>query len=292
MPPDIPSLCFGTVQLGQAYGVANPSRMLGEEDVQALLDAAGAGGVRRFDTARAYGAAEARLGAWRARTGTAPTIVTKFPPLDSAAAVAGLEASFEASLRALGVARVDGLLAHRAADLRLPGVADWLRGQVGAGAIGAFGASVSESAAIEDCISTEGLGLIQLPLNLADRRAAPLLPSLAAAGIRVHARSIFLQGALLMEPAALPAHLDTLRGPISGLAALASEAGMTPLALALGFALGELGVDSVVFGAYTLSQLAECLAAAGPLDPALRAAAADLFDGLPGEVVDPSRWPR
>lgn len=294
LPSGIPHLCFGTVQIGQAYGLANPARMLDDQDARAMLDAAWAGGVRRFDTARAYGEAEARLGAWRAENGTQPALFTKFPPLDGRAALARLADSLAASLQALGVARVDGLLAHRAADLRLPGVAAWLRDRVAAGAIGAFGASAYDPSDIEACAGIEGLGLIQAPFSLADRRVAPLLPALASAGIRLHARSAFLQGALLMDEAALPDHLTALHGPIGRLRRLGQGSGISPLALALGFVLGEPGVDSIVFGAYTLGQLAECLAAAraGPLDPALRAAAAALFDGLPDEAIDPSRWPR
>lgn len=295
----VPTLCFGTVQLGQAYGVANPPAMPSDVDAFALLDAAWTGGLRCFDTARAYGAAEARLGAWRAAARRTPEIVTKFPPLDTvdgdaAGPRALLDASLDASLQALGVERVSGLLAHRAADLRLPGVVERLRERVAAGAVGAFGAAVYGFEDIEACAAIDGLGLIQLPFSLADRRAAPLLTTLAGAGIRVHARSAFLQGALLMTAEALPPHLAALRGPVAQFHALAARAGRSPLSVALGYVLDEPGVDSVVFGAYTLDQLTECLAAAaaGPLDPRLRDAAAALFDDLPAEVVDPSRWPR
>ena len=41
------------------------------------------------------------------------------------------------------------------------------------------------------------LDIIQLPMNIADNRFIPYLPELHKRGIEVHARSVFLQGALL-----------------------------------------------------------------------------------------------
>ena len=292
--PGLPSLCLGTVQIGQPYGIANPGRMPSVDCARALLDAAWAGGIRRFDTARAYGDAEMRIGAWAAARGVEPAIVTKFPPLEGADGPALIEAALDASLAALGVARVEGLLAHRAADLRLPGVAQHLRDLVSQGRVGAFGASAYSGVELEEIVAIDGLGLVQLPFSVVDRRFATIVLRLAGAGIRVQARSVFLQGALLMEPDALPPHLTGLRPVVRGLRALARRAETTPLALALGYALGKRGLDSVVFGAYTRDQLAACLAASatGPLDAETLGALDDLADGLPPEVVDPSRWPR
>ena len=54
-----------------------------------------------------------------------------------------------------------------------------------------------------DAPDLDGLRLVQLPLNMADRRNLPLIDRLHLQGTEVHARSIFLQGLLLERGATI-----------------------------------------------------------------------------------------
>src|SRR5688500_9398140 len=76
-------LALGTAQLGMAYGVANRRGRLSARDVEAILDAAIALGVRCFDTAPVYGDAEQAIGEWRKRRAPSQEIEisTKLPRL-------------------------------------------------------------------------------------------------------------------------------------------------------------------------------------------------------------------
>jgi aryl-alcohol dehydrogenase-like predicted oxidoreductase len=71
------SFVLGTAQLGMPYGVANHCGLPSDADAAALLGAALMAGVRAFDTVRAYGASERRLGRALADAPEVTIITTK-----------------------------------------------------------------------------------------------------------------------------------------------------------------------------------------------------------------------
>ncbi len=282
-------LTLGTVQLGMAYGVANPPGMPDAAAARAVLDAAWNDGITCFDTARAYGEAEARIGHWLDGRPERPLIVTKFPPIDATAALDGHLAASRAALR---IESPDGWLAHRASDLARRSVADRLRALAKAGRIGGFGVSAYTPDDVRSALAVPGLALVQAPVSLFDRRLARagLIECCAEAEVVLFARSAFLQGALFLDPARLPAHLASLSRPLARLRAIAAAAGLTLAALAVGYVRALPGIASVVLGALDPDQLSESMAAA-PLDSGLAAELEVAVGDLPEAVLDPRRWP-
>jgi aryl-alcohol dehydrogenase-like predicted oxidoreductase len=285
-------LTFGTATLGMAYGRTNPANALSAEAASALLDAAWAAGITSFDTAHAYGDAEARLGAWEKTTGHRAALVGKAPALEGGI---GLEAALDESLAALGRARIDGYLLHRAADWSRPAARDALAAAKAAGRIGAAGLSLYDAEDGLSAIAAGGVDLLQVPLNALDQRAATsgLLEAAAAAGVAVMARSVFLQGLLLADPDRLEPALAALAPALRSLRAVAAEAGMPLPALLLRAVTGAPGVSTTIVGAYTPGQLAETAAGDGPpLDPAIAARLQKIAAAVPPSLLDPRRWPR
>ena len=64
------------------------------------------------------------------------------------------------------------------------------------GFVGKFGISIYTVEQMQKALHGNP-DIIQLPMNIADNRFIPYLPELHKRGIEVHARSVFLQGALL-----------------------------------------------------------------------------------------------
>lgn len=89
------------------------------------------------------------------------------------------------------------------------------------------------------------IDIVQIPLNIVDARFLPYLPLLRKRGIEIHVRSVFLQGALLMDNP--PVDVPTL-----------------DVATCLGYALNQ-DVDYIVVGVDTAEQLEE-LVGVKPLD--------------------------
>ncbi len=278
---EVPRLTLGTAQLGPAYGIANRQGRLDDSSADALLSAAWDAGLRWFDTARAYGESEGRIGAWCRASGQRPVVVTKI------AAGSLVADEIGESSKALGRAP-DFVLAHRSSDLAQMVFLDGLRRAVDDGHIRAFGASVYTPEEAFAALEIEDISLLQLPHNILDRRMAEsgLLAAAGARGVLVLARSIYLQGLLLMEPEALPGHLSGLREPLAAL----RDLGMDMRTLALAAALHEPGIGSCVIGVETPAQIAQH-ANLAPVDPAKIEAAIRIGKGLPDALIDPSRWP-
>lgn len=286
-------LGLGTVQLGMPYGLAG--RQVAAQAARAILDEAVAAGLRTFDTAAAYGDAEALLGA-ALPPRPDERLVTKLPPLPDGL-VAGevrawVRASCEQSLRRLRRPRVHAVLVHRVADLfgeRAAALRDALEALRRDGWVQGFGASVYEGWEIDALLERQTPDLVQLPLSLFDQRliAGGQLERMQRAGVEIHARSLLLQGVLAMAPDALPAHLHGLAPGLTRLQAACRQAGVTVVQAALGFVAQLPAVDCALLGVNSVSELHEAIEALQVRLPPDWYAALALDEPA---LLNPSRW--
>ena len=288
-------LGLGTVQFGLGYGISNSGGRTSSGEAAAILHAARRHGVSVIDTAAAYGCSEEVLGA--AGIGDGPfRVVTKTLPVRreriDAEDVGALRVRFLDSLAQLRSPRIHGLMAHSCEDLLVPGGerlwTEMLRLKE-EGLVARVGASVYTGAQIDRLMERYPLEIVQAPVNVFDQRllTGGQLHRLKAAGVEVHARSVFLQGLLLMAPRELPAHFDPVRGHITAFRACLERAGVSPQAAAYHFVAGLPDIDTVVCGVNDRRQFEELCQVAvcpAPLDLAEFALADERF-------IDPSRWP-
>lgn len=288
-------LGLGTAQFGFAYGIANLEGRVPEAEVGQILEIARAAGMVVLDTAPAYGEAEAVLGQWL-RPGDPFRITTKTPAIAASKVgeedIAAVQAAFDASLKTLHVEHIAAVLVHQADDLLKPGGERlWalLRTWQEAGKVEKIGASVYERRQIDGLMARYPVELLQLPVNVFDQRLMRdgTLAALAAQGIEIHARSVFLQGLLLMEDAFLPAFATPWRETIRAFRAAADQAGASPLRAALSFVCQQPEIATVLIGVFSAKQLQECLAA---VDAPLTLDWARYAIDDPN-FVDPRRWP-
>lgn len=247
-------LGLGTAQFGLDYGVSNRRGKCSCDEVRSIL--AAARGIRVIDTAAGYGSSEAAIGQCLPRKHEF-NIITKTAQFGGRpigeAEVAGLDLTFRRSLERLRQTSVYGLLVHSCDDLFAPG-GERLMAAVRAlkerGLVEKIGVSVYDAAQIESVMARFSIDLIQLPVNVLDQRLVNggQLHSLAEAGVEVHARSVFLQGLLLMDPDMAPAHFEPVRPLLRHYHAAVAAAGMTPVEAALAFVKGVVEVSCVVVG--------------------------------------------
>jgi spore coat polysaccharide biosynthesis protein SpsF len=298
---------LGSVQLGLPYGAANrtgkPSRTAALALVRRAIDS----GVRQFDTARAYGDAEERLG--EALSGSPVFTVTKLSPLTglgddapSSEVVAAVEASVAQSCAALRTDRLDCLLLHRAAHMTQYGGAVWQRllAYRDAGTIARLGVSVQSVAEAAMALASPAVQHIQLPFNLLDWRwrDGGIVECLhARPDVVVHARSVFLQGLLAAnDPAIWPkiAGVDPV-AILSVIDTLARDLGRDGAAdLCLAYARGQDFIAGVVIGLETEDQLDRNLrlATRRPLTAEECAVVADALPRVPEQLLNPALWPK
>jgi aryl-alcohol dehydrogenase-like predicted oxidoreductase len=290
-------IALGTVQLGMAYGIRNIHPQPAPDECASILDAAAESNIRTIDTAAIYGTSEARIGEYiRRHPGGSPfDIVTKIPPWNRLERNTSLPnavlAAVASSLERLGVPCCDAVLVHHAPDLlSSEGTKIW-EGLVRCkeeGLVKRIGASTYDPETTSAVIERYPVEVVQIPFSIIDRRhlESGVLSVLKTKGIEIHARSVFLQGALLARPGELP---DVLRGLDSYLDVLreaAANAKLSTAELCLGWVLGNGEIDKAVVGVHTARQLREIASMNLPADrpdanlPMCR----DL------QIIEPYRW--
>lgn len=256
-------LALGTAQFGLEYGVYSPSQPFPLDKVKSILALAGSHDITMLDTAACYGTAEQLLGEAQAIQGF--DIVSKF--LDaSAPARQDLSAALTVIFKNLGANCLYGLLVHDFKRLlRCMGddIVQFLEQCKQQGKIKKWGVSVYNKADIDVVLEKYQPDIIQLPINVFDQRLLndDYLQDLHEAGVEIHARSIFLQGLLLMPLTELPSYFAPFQAYLNDYHSYLNSQGVTPLCAALNF-VKHLGcIDKVIIGVNSQEQLGECIEA-------------------------------
>lgn len=257
-------LGLGTVQFGLPYGISNQQGQTPLREVKIILEIASQKGIEVLDTATLYGNSEEVLGKCL-DTEHGFKIVTKTPmfggKLITAEDVLLLEKTFAQSLKKLKQNSLYGLLIHHSQDL-LAADGDLLMESMinlrQKGLVKKIGVSVYTGRQIDDLLDRyNSIDIIQLPINVFDQRLlhGGHLARLKKRGIEIHARSIFLQGLLLMSPADLPDYFVSIKDHVQHYHNVLQSQGITTLQGALGFVLALSEVDVVLCGLNNLQQL-------------------------------------
>ena len=283
-------LALGTVQFGQAYGIANQAGMIDSGAIAPILTCAWKAGVGTLDTAVSYGASEQRLG----ETGIGQwQVVSKVPalPHGSDDVVGWLEGAVLGSLERLRIPRFRGLLLHRPAELlgaKGGALCAALVALKDRGLVEKIGVSVYGPEELEALNLVFPYDMVQAPFSVVDRRLdeSGWLATLSNQGVEIHVRSVFLQGLLLMESGRLPEAFSQWHALWGRWHDWLDEQSVTPLQACLSFALSEPRIDRVVVGVDNLRQLEAILAEADAVVPP---PPADLRSG-DLDLINPSRW--
>ena len=287
-------LCLGTVQFGMLYGVNNAlGRQPDRRECYGIIEEALQAGIRYFDTASAYGTAESLLGdfSWGRYE---PKIISKIPP-DCADDADEIAARLQASLRRLQTRRLYGYLLHRGADMNRPSVMAGLMAAKAQGLAEKIGVSVYEPAEALQAAMDTRIDIIQIPYNVLDRRLDRVGFFAKAHENRkeVYARSAFLQGLLLMQPAEAEARVPKSGKWIAAFQETAREYGYTPAEAGMLYSLSHTGIDHVVFGVETVEQVRTNLAIQQKIDGfgnCYKALAGMFREDVPREILVPSLW--
>lgn len=289
---------LGTVQFGMDYGISNQAGRPNETEVAAILARAVTAGVGYLDTAPGYDEAETMVGRL-VPAGHGLRVVTKTPSvsdrqIESRHRQQWLDA-LGRSLERLRIDRAYGLLVHHAADLDKPGwqhLVDALQEAKTRGLVEHIGVSIYDERQLALAQSRFRPEIVQLPFNALDRRPimSGTLARLKARGTEVHARSLFLQGLLLMTPSGLPEFFRPLRPALADLRDEWARCGLSPVAACLAFVMRQSAIDAAIIGVNRRVEFDEIAAALAEAEKIAWPA-----DGMLPEIdpvyLDPSRWP-
>jgi aryl-alcohol dehydrogenase-like predicted oxidoreductase len=256
-------LGLGTVQFGMDYGVANRNGKTTIEEAREIVRSAEESGISVIDTAALYGDSEKVLGMllpmqhpFRVTTKLPGLLPLAEKPFDPNEVVRLLSES----LARLRQEHVYGVILHRGDELlSLYGdeIMEGLQKCKQLGLATKIGVSVYAEDQVSEIISRYPIDLIQVPVNLFDQRLVQsgFLNRCKSLGIEVHARSVFLQGLLTMEPQEIPSYFQPHTEIIYSFHRFLSEQGISPIDAALSF-VNELPViDTFICGVNRHEQL-------------------------------------
>lgn len=254
-------LALGTVQFGLNYGVTNTIGKVDESEVIHILALAKSLGIKTLDCASVYGSSEKILGSIDASKHF--DIVTKVPRLcEEFDPNYSVEHYLQQSLTQLRAQKIYALMFHDADDLLSPHakinyqqIKDIKKRHL----IKKFGVSVYNPYQLESILDDFDLDIIQIPLNCLDQRFLhkSVKQRLASQKIEVHARSLFLQGILLMPFEKLSEYFQPFRAELLKFHNLYQNLNCHPLTLALSIIHENELVDKVVVGCCSAAQLAQ-----------------------------------
>lgn len=294
-----PQICLGTAQFGLPYGITNAAGQVAESEVCALLAEAATAGMSLLDTAQAYGDAESVLGR-TLPSGHGFQLISKLPAQSKDAFTVNdrvvWNQDFERSLSRLKASHLDALLLHSAADLRKPGgvyLLEWLIGLRERGSVRRLGVSIYGPDDLND-LPSDLLDIVQLPLSLYDQRLLVdgTITRLQEQGCAIHARSLYLQGLILVPSVRWPDWVEpAVRNHHYKLEQLAADRDCNLLECALGFARSQVDLEAVIFGLCSCLELQELLQAWTSISPWQTGEWKEW--ALPNSsIIDPRQWPR
>jgi aryl-alcohol dehydrogenase-like predicted oxidoreductase len=256
---------LGTAQWGNAYGVANQSGKTSVEEVASILATARSSNIQVIDTAALYGEAEEVLGLHNLDNLRIVTKTSRFlhSPI-TAADSEELIKTFSYSLARLRIPSVYGLLVHHADDLLVSGgkrLVDALHFLRESGKVDRIGVSVYDGQQIESVLEQFTPDLVQLPLSVFDQRLINdgSINRLASLGIEIHARSVFLQGLILMDLDSVPDYFAPWLEQLREWHSACASQNILPQHVALSFVCDQPEIACCLVGVQNCDQLSQLL---------------------------------
>jgi len=261
-------LGLGAAQFGLDYGVSNRSGRTPPAEVRNILSLAAERGLALIDTAPGYGDSESVLGECLPRN-HGFLISTKIKPMRTDVITSEhletVRKMFAESLARLRQDHVHAVLIHHVEDLLVDGgdaLMQLLEGFRERGLIDHIGVSIYEAREMDELAERFELGVLQVPVSVVDQRLiqGDDIGRWAGAGTDIHARSVFLQGFLLMAPDQLPPALRHHAPMLERFRHFARENDCLPAHIALKFIDSQKDIASAIVGVNTAAQLEQLLA--------------------------------
>jgi aryl-alcohol dehydrogenase-like predicted oxidoreductase len=259
-------IAIGTAQFGFNYGIANTNGKVEKLEAQDILEYAFKYGVDTIDTAIAYGTSERCLG----EIGVdGSKIVTKLPevPSDYGSLKKWIENHVKTSLENLRIKTLEGLLLHRPHQLFDHDKKDFwsillqLKSDCLVKKIGFSIYTPDELGKLWGMFKPD---LVQAPYNIFDRRLdeSGWMQRMSEENVEIHIRSVFLQGALLMNEKNRPDKFNIWSSLWRQWEQWLKENNCSPVQASVSFALSDSRISRVVVGVDSLNQFKEIIAAA------------------------------
>ncbi|KGY11300.1 hypothetical protein NM22_15655 [Vibrio tubiashii] len=282
-------IVLGTAQFGLDYGITNDEGVVGDSQMDAIIELCISNGVQLLDTAPAYGISEERLGGNERITSGDIQVITKTQLDSERVDIRQMITNVKASLARLGVDSLYGLLIHDPNAFTGVNSTQYLQFLAELKEIGLakkVGISIYSRAQVDRKDILEAIDFVQLPFSVFDQRMKTngFLEKLKKHGIEIHARSVFLQGLLLANDALkLPSIEQYHRQFIE----MTERMGISKVEAAIKFVDNIQEIDKIIIGSVSSEQMREIFSA---ISKEIDTSQWDFLAIDNPKLVDPTQW--
>lgn len=289
-------MILGTVQLGMPYGINNTDGQPSVRDAMDILDCAYQNGVDTFDTASSYGDSEKVIGNYiKKHSDKIFRICTKLPIDIEQVNITDCCAE---SRQKLGVDTLYVYYLHRFEQCKSNNVMQQLLELKETGQIGNIGVSVYQPDELQYIMENlnDIIDVVQIPFNVMDNSRwtqDELLSRADRKGIKLYARSIFLQGVILSDINSEVCHKMGITSQISKLRDIAQSLKRSVAQLAVDYVNSIQEIERWLIGCETVEQIRENISLwknAGQLESNICEEIKQISQSVVEKVIDPRRW--
>jgi len=256
-------IIIGSANFDQVYGIKK--NFIKKNEIKKLLDLASKNKIKIIDTSPLYNNSEKIIGLLN---NNRFKIISKIPKppknIKRKNIKKWLKQTVMVSLKNLKLKKFECLLLHNANSLLGKNgdeIYKCIRNMKIDGFTNKVGVSIYDFHVLDKILKRFKFNLIQAPFNILDQRLVEKgwLKKLKKRNIEIHARSIFLQGVLLLKHNQLPKKLIKLKKKLMVWENWLKKNKFNSLQLCLSFVLNHQQLDGIVVGCDNTNQLKKIL---------------------------------
>lgn len=283
----VEKLGIGTAQFGQRYGISNKFGKVSQSEAENILYLAKLNSIDIIDTAISYNS-ESCLGNIGVKE---YKVVTKLPPVPNGIKniYEWIDVQIKSSLKRLRVNSVYGLLLHNSEDYMNSELREKFKSLKADKIIHKIGVSIYSPNELNNLPCGNEIDIVQAPINLVDQRLVDSgwLKKLNSYGVEVHARSVFMQGLLLMPKKLIPQSFMAWSSLWNKWHDWLNRENITAIEACLHYVFTLPYVNRVIIGFEAASQLKQIVES---LKSSLNISYLDISNSEE-DLVNPSMWP-
>tara|TARA_B100000609_G_scaffold185578_1_gene169650 strand:+ start:3331 stop:4197 length:867 start_codon:yes stop_codon:yes gene_type:complete len=283
----VEKLGIGTAQFGQRYGISNKFGKVSQSEAENILYLAKLNSIDIIDTAISYNS-ESCLGNIGVKE---YKVVTKLPPVpnDIKNICEWIDVQIKSSLKRLRVNSVYGLLLHNSEDYKNSELREKFKSLKADKIIHKIGVSIYSPNELNNLPCENEIDIVQAPINLVDQRLVDSgwLKKLNSYGVEVHARSVFMQGLLLMPKKLIPQSFMAWSSLWNKWHDWLNRENITAIEACLHYVFSLPYVNRVIIGFEAANQLKQIVES---LKSSLNISYLDISN-IDENLVNPSIWP-
>ena len=255
-------LVLGTVQFGNDYGISNKSGKLETFEVKRIIDYARKRKILTIDTAMSYENANEELSNIDIKGFSIISKLSSYTNVEKNFVKSKIMSDIKKMLKQFKTDKLYGLLVHDVKDLASENgkeIYNTLLELKKKNIVQYIGVSIYSPNEYFDLLKNFDFDIIQAPFNIFDRRiiSEGVIESASKLNIKIHVRSIFLQGLLIDRN--LPKKFNPWSNKFNSWFEWLDQNNLSPVEACLNFVLHQPSIDSVLLGVQSKSQISEIL---------------------------------